>query len=80
MVNPHEQSRWEKKHNDIFFRYIGCVSTFLHINIIHHFIISLGLVHVDKSRPLEYERVYLSLFKVAETPFHIQEDKIKTGG
>ena len=25
-------------------------------------------------RPLEYEKVYLPLYKVADTPFHIQED------
>ena len=25
-------------------------------------------------RPLEYKRVYLPLYKVADTPFHIQED------
>ena len=25
-------------------------------------------------RPFEYERVYLPLFKVSETPFHIQRD------
>ena len=24
-------------------------------------------------RPLEYERVYLPLYNVADTPFHIQE-------
>ena len=28
------------------------------------------------NRPLGYERVYLPLFNVAETPFHIQGDHI----
>ena len=27
-------------------------------------------------RPLGYERVYLPLYKVADTPFHIQRDDI----
>ena len=27
-------------------------------------------------RPLEYERVYLPLYKVADTPFHIQGDEL----
>ena len=27
-------------------------------------------------RPLGYERVYLSLYKVADTPFHIQGDEL----
>ena len=29
-------------------------------------------------RPLGYERVYLPLYKVADTPFHIQGDDIYT--
>ena len=28
--------------------------------------------------PLEYERVYLPLYKVADTPFHIQADDVYT--
>ena len=27
-------------------------------------------------RPLGYERVYLPLYKVADTPFHIQGDEL----
>ena len=27
-------------------------------------------------RPLEYERVYQPLYKVADTPFHIQRDDL----
>ena len=30
-------------------------------------------------RPLEYERVYMSLYKVADTPFHIQGDDFSIG-
>ena len=30
----------------------------------------------DLYRPLGYERVYLSLCKLADTPFHIQGDKL----
>ena len=29
------------------------------------------------SRPLGYERVYLPLYKVADTPFHIQGDEVQ---
>ena len=41
--------------------------------------------NVDKSckscnRPLGYERVYLPLCQVADTPFHIQGDDIMAGG
>ena len=30
-----------------------------------------------KSRRLEYERVYLPLCEVADTPFHIQGDEVR---
>ena len=32
------------------------------------------------TRPLGYERVYLPLHKVADTPFHIQGDVLSSGG
>ena len=31
------------------------------------------------TRPLGYERVYLPLYKVADTPFHIQRDDVAEG-
>ena len=36
----------------------------------------LGKIHYLTYRPLGYERVYLSLGKVADTTFHIQGDVI----
>ena len=36
------------------------------------------LFHLYIYRPLEYERVYLPLFKMADTPFHIQGGDILT--
>ena len=34
----------------------------------------------DTVCPLEYERVYLPLCKVADTPFHIQDDDFMVDG
>ena len=40
---------------------------------------SLIYILIDKIRPLGYERVYLPLRKVADTPFHSQGDEMSTG-
>ena len=42
---------------NIFFQIIPCINSFTHLSI---------------CRPLGYERVYLPLCKVADTPFNIQ--------
>ena len=34
----------------------------------------IGVDPSETGRPLGYERVYLPLYKVADTPFHIQGD------
>ena len=31
---------------------------------------------MQQKHPIEYERVYLPLYKVADTPFQIQRDEI----
>ena len=41
----------------------------------HALIVSRFELHIIY-RPLWYERVYLPLYKVADTPFHIQGDDI----
>ena len=38
----------------------------------------IGMILMRTFRPLGYERVYLPLWKVADTPFHIQGDVLKT--
>ena len=45
-----------------------------HISLQEPFIKKIGSDH--KYRPLGYERVYLPLCKVADTPFHAQGDDI----
>ena len=41
---------------------------------INHEYLKIGFQNSESFRPLGYERVYLPLHKVADTPFHIQGD------
>ena len=38
----------------------------------------LNIADINIYRHLGYERVYLPLYKVADTPFHIQGDDVST--
>ena len=39
--------------------------------------LAIQIFYLTISNPFGYERVYLPLHKVADTPFHMQEDDLK---
>ena len=58
-------------HTNVSLSYYDCISlTTLWITIIFY------VDDLSIYRPLGYERVYLPLYKEADTPFHIQGDDI----
>ena len=64
-----------------YHKYSNCKNTFLSNKVLTAFLAVLDsgfqvefLSEISLYRPLGYERVYLTLCKVADTPFHIQGD------